>query len=131
MKYYKLIENGVITQIGSGSAIHETQVEITKAEYDALMETIQDRPVDTFESVYELKESGIYEGRERTEEEILQWYVQVVMSGKMTIEEVPEEYREKVEIIVKPEDVVDITQTAEYQAGYDQAVLDMINDGIL
>ena len=30
MKYYKQIEDGIITMIGSGSAIHETQTEITK-----------------------------------------------------------------------------------------------------
>lgn len=32
MKYYKTIENGIITMIGSSSAIHETQIEITKEE---------------------------------------------------------------------------------------------------
>ena len=35
MKYYKTIENGIITMIGSGSSVHESQIEITKEEYDA------------------------------------------------------------------------------------------------
>ena len=97
MKYYKTIENGVITMIGSGSAIHDTQTEITKEEYDSLMEVIKDKPEDTFESVYFLAESGMYEPRERTHDEIIEWYVQIVQLGTITMEEVPTEYRAEVE----------------------------------
>lgn len=97
MKYYKTIENGIITMIGSGSSVHETQTEITKEEYDSLMEVIKDRPVDTFESVYELKESGMYEPRERTHDEIIDWYVQIVSIGTVTLDEIPQEYRAEVE----------------------------------
>ena len=43
MKYYKTIENGVITMIGSGSAIHETQTEITMEEYTAILELEESR----------------------------------------------------------------------------------------
>ena len=97
MKFYKTIENGVITMIGSGSAIHDTQTEISKEEYNSLMAVIQDKPVDTFESVYELRESGMYEPRERTEEEKVDWYVQIVQAGTAELSEVPEEYRAEVE----------------------------------
>ena len=97
MKYYKTIENGIITMIGSGSSVHESQTEITKEEYDSLMEVIKDRPVDTFESVYELKESGMYEPRERTHDEIIDWYVQIVSIGTVTLDEIPQEYRAEVE----------------------------------
>ena len=97
MKYYKTIENGVITMIGSGSAIHDTQTEITKEEYYALLAVIKDKPEDTFESVYFLAESGMYEARERTHEEIIEWYVQIVQLGTITMEEVPTEYRAEVE----------------------------------
>ena len=38
MKYYKAIVDGIITMIGSGSAVHESQTEITKEEYDSLYE---------------------------------------------------------------------------------------------
>ena len=100
MKYYKTIENGVITMIGSGSAVHETQTEITKEEYDSLMAIIQDKPVDTWESVYELRESGMYEPRERTEEEKVEWYLQIVLAGTITLEEVPTEYRTQVEAMM-------------------------------
>ena len=97
MRYYKLIENGIITMIGSGSAIHETQTEISAEEYETLLAVIQNKPVDTFESVYELRESGMYEPRERTHEEIIQWYVNVVQLGTITLEDVPTEYRAEVE----------------------------------
>lgn len=97
MKYYKTIENGVITMIGSGSAIHDTQTEITKEEYDALLAVIQNKPEDTFESVYFLAESGMYEARERTHDEIIDWYVMVVQLGTVKIEDVPTEYRAEVE----------------------------------
>lgn len=97
MKYYKTIENGIITMIGSGSSVHESQIEITKEEYDSLMEVIKERPVDTFESVYELKETGMYEPRPRTHEEVIDWYVQVISLGTVKLEDIPEEYRTEVE----------------------------------
>ena len=97
MKYYKVIVDGIITMIGSGSAVHESQTEITKEEYDSLMAVINDRPVDTFESVYELKENGMYVPRERTHDEIIDWYVQIVSIGTVTLDEIPQEYRSEVE----------------------------------
>lgn len=100
MKYYKTIEDGIITMIGSGSAIHETQTEITKEEYDSLMDVIMDKPVDTWESVYFLAESGMYEQRERTEEEKVEWYLQLVLADTITLEEVPTEYRTQVEAMM-------------------------------
>lgn len=96
MKYYKTIEDGIITMIGSGSAIHETQTEITKEEYDSLMDTILNKPVDTWESVYFLAESGVYEPRERTEEEKVEWYLQLVLADEIYLEEVPMMYRAEV-----------------------------------
>lgn len=97
MIYYKTIENGVITMIGSGSTLHETQTEIELEEYEALLAVIQDKPVDTFESVYFLAESGVYEARERTHEEIIEWYVNVVQLGTVALEDIPKEYRAEVE----------------------------------
>lgn len=96
MKYYKMIIDGIITMIGSGSSVHETQTEITKEEYDSLMEVIKDRPVDTFDAIYELREHGEYVGRERTYDEKVDWYIQSVLAGTITIDAVPAEYREKV-----------------------------------
>lgn len=101
MKYYKQIEDGIITMIGSGSAIHESQTEIAQEEYDSLLEVIKDKPVDTFESVYYLDaETETYLPRERTEEEKVEWYVQIVLAGTITLEEVPTEYRTQVEAMM-------------------------------
>lgn len=125
MKYFKLINSGVIVQIGSGSRVHESQVEITKEEYDNLMMVIQSRPVNTLESVFYLSETGEYVGRERTEEETIDWYQDKVKAGEMELAEVPEEYQNKI-IIEEPAEEAD-----EYQAGYDAAVLDMVNAGLL
>ena len=97
MKYYKLINDGIIAQIGCGSAIHETQTEITKEEYDSLMAVFNDRPVDTFESVYYFDaETEFYLPRERTHDEVIEWYIRLVELGTITLDEVPEEYRDVV-----------------------------------
>lgn len=125
MKYFKLINSGVIVQIGSGSRVHESQVEITKEEYDNLMMVIQSRPVNTLESVFYLSETGEYVGRERTEEEIIDWYQDKVKAGEMELTEVPEEYQDKIVIEETTEEV------DQYQAGYDAAVLDLIEAGVL
>ena len=122
MKYYKIIENGIITQLHGGSIVPEEQAEISKEEYDTILKVIRNKPEDTLEQVFELKESGVYEGRERTEEEIIQWYIQ----NNTPIDEIPAEYQEAVKTAKPEEEVIDITQTPEYQAGYDQAVLDLM-----
>ena len=97
MKYYKTIENGIITMIGSGSSVHESQTEITKEEYDSLMAVIQNKPVDTWESVYYLDaETESYLPRERTEEEKVDWYLMVVQMGTVALEDIPQEYRTEV-----------------------------------
>ena len=80
----------------------EVKYEISKEECESLLVTIQNKPIDTFESVYELKESGMYEARERTHEEVIDWYVQIVLIGTITLEDVPEEYRSEVESLLTP-----------------------------
>lgn len=117
---YKNIENGIITSLGESKAIPSTAVEITREEYDILIGKIMQKPKDTLEAVYLLSaEAGEYIAYERTHEETVQWYQEKVYSG-MSIEEVPEEYRAEVQVIVTPE------PSADYQAGYDQAVLDLM-----
>lgn len=98
MKYYKLIENGVITMIGKSGVLHETQTEITPEKHAELDYRIKNAPVDTFESVYYLDaETETYLPRERTEEEKVDWYVQIVQAGTVALEDIPEEYRAEVE----------------------------------
>ena len=50
-------------------------------------------------------------------------YIKMVQDGEIALDEVPEEYREEVEAATQ--------QTDPYTAGYDQAVLDMIESGVL
>ena len=98
MKYYKTIENGIIVYIGESNRIPSNGVEITAEEKAQLEAVIASKPADTLESVYRLSaETEQYEPFTRTHEETVDWYVQAVSSGEMTIEEVPEDYRAEVE----------------------------------
>lgn len=95
--FYKIVENGYITMIGSPN-VPSNGEEITKEKHTALTETIKTKPEDTLEAVYRLSnETETYVPCERTHDETVDWYVQAVSSGTMTIEEVPEEYRVEVE----------------------------------
>lgn len=98
MKAYKQIENGVITAIGKSTIIPSNGVEITEEKYDEIMSVIQSHPDDTLDVHYYLSaETESYVGRETTHAEKVDWYVNAVMAGTMTIEDVPEDYREEVE----------------------------------
>lgn len=98
MKYYKTIENGIIVYIGESNRIPSNGVEITAEEKAQLEAVIASKPADTLESVYRLSaETEQYEPFSRTHEETVDWYVQNVSCGEMTIDEVPEDYRAEVE----------------------------------
>ena len=95
--FYKIVENGYITMIGSPN-VPSNGVEITEEKHTELSNTIKARPQDTLESVYRLSnETETYVPCDRTHEETVDWYVEKVSGGEMTIEEVPEEYRSEVE----------------------------------
>ena len=95
--FYKVVENGYITMIGSPN-VPSNGVEITEANYIELSNTIKSRPEDTLESVYRLSnETETYVPCERTHGETVDWYVEKVSGGEMTLDEVPEEYRSEVE----------------------------------
>ena len=95
--FYKIVENGYITMIGSPN-VPNNGVEITEAKHTELSEKIKTKPQDTLEAVYRLSnETEEYVPCERTHDETVDWYVQKVSGGKMTLEEVPEEYMAKVE----------------------------------
>lgn len=96
--FYKMVENGYITMICKSQRVPSNGVEITEAKHTELSNTIKARPQDTLESVYRLSnEAEEYVPCERTHDETVDWYVQAVSSGTMTIEEVPEDYRSEVE----------------------------------
>ena len=123
--FYKIVENGYITMIGSPN-VPSNGVEITEEKHTELSEKIKNRPQDTLESIYRLSnETEEYVPCKRTHEEIVDWYVQEIVAENITIEDVPEEYKEEVTAKL-PTPEVD-----PYQQGYDQAVLDCIEGGIL
>ena len=96
--FYKIVENGYITMIGKSQKVPSNGEEITEARHTELSNTIKARPQDTLEAIYRLSnETETFVPCERTHEETVDWYVQAVSSGEMTIEEVPEEYRLEVE----------------------------------
>ena len=96
--FYKIAENGYITMIGKSQRVPSNGEEITEAKHTELSNTIKAKPQDTLEAIYRLcNETETYVPCERTHSETVDWYVQAVSSGEMTIEEVPEEYRAEVE----------------------------------
>ena len=123
---YKYIDNGIIVYVGESNRIPQNGVEITPEEKAKLEAVISAKPEDTLESVYRLSaETEQYEPFSRTHEETVAWYVEKVNSGEMTLDEVPEDYRAEVEAQITPQ------PSEEYTAGYDQAVLDLIEQGVL
>lgn len=96
--FYKIVENGYITMIGKTQRVPSNGEEITEEKHTELSNTIKARPQDTLEAVYRLSnETEEYVPCERTHDETVDWYVQAVSSGTMTLEKVPEEYRSEVE----------------------------------
>lgn len=96
--FYKIAENGYITIIGKSQKVPSNGEEITEARHTELSNTIKARPEDTLEAVYRLSnETETFVPCERTHEETVDWYVEKVSGGEMTLEEVPEEYRAEVE----------------------------------
>ena len=106
MKYYKVVENDIITQFARqpNNIIPSFAIEIIKAKHTELLEKIKNKPTDTLEAVYCLSdETEEYVAVPRTHEETVDWYVQAVSNGEMTLEEVSEEYRTEVEAITGDE----------------------------
>ena len=96
--FYKIVENGYITMIGKSQRVPSNCEEITEAKRTELSNTIKARPEDTLEAIYRLSnETETYVPCERTHEETVDWYVEKVSGGEMTLDEVPEEYRTEVE----------------------------------
>lgn len=94
--FYKIVENGQVAQIGSPN-MPNGAIEITEEKYNQLMAVIRNHPSDTLETKYYLSaETETYVGRETTHEEKVDWYAAAVLSEEMTIDDVPEEFKEEV-----------------------------------
>lgn len=108
MKFYKVIENEKITMLGKSKRIPENSVEITEEEYNVLLSEI------------------------KAHAQLVNEYVAKVQAEEIKLEEVPEDCYAEVEAIInapqpEPED---ITQSVEWQAGYDQAVIDLLGSEV-
>lgn len=98
MYFYKVIQDGIITQIGSGSKETKQFTPITQEEHERLGEIMTSKPEDTLEQKYVLDaETESYKAIETTHEDKVDWYRKAVEKGDMTIDDVPEEYRTEVE----------------------------------
>lgn len=96
--YYKILENNIITTIGTLSRANDSVTEITETEYKSLLSVMANKPVDTLEYIYRLSaETNQYEPFTRTHEETVEWYVEKVTNEEMTIDDVPTEYKVEVE----------------------------------
>lgn len=101
MYFYKVIQDGIITQIGSGSKETKQFTPITQEEYNSLLAKMQSKPEDTLEQKYVLdSETEEYKAIETTHEEKVDWYRKAVESEEMAIDEVPEEYKSEVEALL-------------------------------
>ena len=95
--HYKIIENNIITTIGTLNRANDSVIEITETEYNTLLSVMANKPVDTLEYIYRLSaETNQYEPLARTHEEAVDWYVGKILNEDMTINDVPETYREEV-----------------------------------
>ena len=113
--HYKIIENNIITTIGTLNRANDSVIEITETEYKSLLSVMANKPVDTLEYIYRLSaETNQYEPFTRTHEETVEWYVEKVVNGGMTINDVPETYREEVKakLPVPPEQKYTLDEAA-------------------
>lgn len=114
--YYKQIENNIIILIGTSNRIDtKTMIEISKADYDSLLSAVKNKPEDTLEYIYRLSaETNQYEQFSRTHEETVNWYVGKILNEEMTINDVPETYREEVKakLPVPPEEKYNLDEAA-------------------
>lgn len=99
--FYKITKENEIIMIGESGALPPIAEEITAEKYNMILGVIKNRPEDTLNTIYYLSaETEIYTPRERTHDEIVQWYVDTVISKQMTIDEVPEEYQDEVRALL-------------------------------
>lgn len=95
--FYKQIKNGAIALIGESPIVPYQAVQITEEKYNQLMAVVRKHPSDTLETKYYLSaETETYVGRETTHEEKTDWYAAAVLSEEITIDDVPEEFKEEV-----------------------------------
>lgn len=95
--YYKVIQNDIIIQIGSGQHPSTLFPQITEEDYNRLLGVMQNKPDDTLEQKYVLSaETENYKPIPTTHEDKVRWYFNAVNSKEMVLTDVPEEFRSEV-----------------------------------
>lgn len=95
---FKYVDNDIIVYLGQGDKIPANGVELIPEKYAELSAKTKTAPKDTLEYCYRLSnETEEYIAIPRTHSETVDWYVQKVSGGEMTIEEVPKDYKAEVE----------------------------------
>ena len=128
--YYKIIENNIITMIGTLSRINDSVTEITETEYNNLLAIMKKAPQDGAEYGYHLSAETLqYEFYVKPREETVEWYVEKVVDGEMTIDDVPETYREEVKAKL-PNNDYGIDDTT-YNNVIDDYTMELVEKGVL
>ncbi len=128
--YFKNIENNVINAVGISKVVYEPCYEITETEYNTILSVMANKPVDTLEYIYRLSaETNQYEPFARTHEETVEWYVGKILNEEMTIDDVPETYREEVKAKL-PNNDYGIDDTT-YNNVIDDYTMELVEKGVL
>lgn len=106
MIYYKQIDGGKITRIGTTYRNTMIGTEITKEEYDTLLKKIKDDAENRRKTIYS--------------------YVSRIKAGTITILDVPEEYKEEVGFSINPVEPKPYTKEQ-----YDAVIESLITEGVL
>lgn len=113
--YYKQIENGIILSIGTLEVANDSLTEITETEYNNLLAIMEKAPQDGAEYGYHLSAETLqYEFYVKPREEAVDWYVGKILNEEMTIDDVPETYKEEVKakLPVPPEQKYTLDEAA-------------------
>ena len=113
--YYKKVENNIILSIGTLEVANDSVTEITETEYNNLLAIMKRAPKDGAEYGYHLSAETLqYEFYVKPREEAVDWYVGKILNEEMTIDDVPETYREEVKakLPVPPEQTYTLDEAA-------------------
>lgn len=113
--YYKQIENNIILSIGTLEVANDSLTEITETEYNNLLAIMKKAPKEGVEYGYHLSAETLqYEFYVKPREEAVDWYVGKILNEEMTINDVPETYREEVKakLPVPPEQKYTLDEAA-------------------
>lgn len=128
--YYKTVDNNIITTVDTLNRANDSVVEITETEYKSLLSVMANKPVDTLEYIYRLSaETNQYEPFARTHEESVEWYLEKVTNEEMTINDVPETYREEVKAKLPNNDYG--IDDSTYNNVIDDYTMELVEKGVL